>query len=217
MLFDSRKTADVLLPLALEGPYTYSLPQGLSVRPGDYVEVPLGPRSYLGCVWRLGEGDGGGKTLREIVQAFDLPAMSDTHRAFIDWVANYYIEPIGNVLRLCLRAPGAFGEARTEIAYRIGGHPPRKLTAQRARVLEIAREGPAMKASELAELAGVGTSVVKALAKAGALEAVALPPHRAFAIPDPAAGRLVLSHEQEEAAQHLRAAVTQRGHKVMLL
>jgi len=217
MLFDSRKTADVLLPLALEGPYTYSLPQGLSVRPGDYVEVPLGPRSYLGCVWRLGEGDGGGKTLREIVQAFDLPAMSDTHRAFIDWVANYYIEPIGNVLRLCLRAPGAFGEARTEIAYRIGGHPPRKLTAQRARVLEIAREGPAMKASELAELAGVGTSVVKALAKAGALEAVALPPHRAFAIPDPAAGKLSLSRAQEEAAKALRASVTRRGHSTVLL
>jgi primosomal protein N' (replication factor Y) len=217
MSADSHLTAEVLLPLALAGAYTYAVPQGLTVAPGDYVEVPLGPRSYIGCVWRVGSGDGGGKTLREIVQKFDVAPLGDTHRAFIDWVANYYLEPIGNVLRSCLRAPGAFGEAKTEIAYRIGPHRPAKLTPQRARILEIARESPALKASELAELAGVGTSVVKALAKTGALEAVALPPHRAFATPDPAAGKLSLSREQEEAARELRAVVTQRGHKVMLL
>ncbi len=214
---DSPKTAEVLLPLALASAYTYAVPDGLTVAQGDYVEVPLGPRSYLGCVWSVGSGDGGTKSLREIVQKFDMPALGDTHRAFIDWVANYYLEPVGNVLRSCLRAPGAFGEARTEIAYRIGSHSPDKLTAQRARVLDIAREGPALKASELAELAGVGTSVIKALAAIGALEAVALPSHRAFVNPDPAAARLALSRDQEEAAQQLRATVTQRGHKVMLL
>ena len=217
MSADSPRTVEVLLPLALAGAYTYAVPQGLTVAPGDYVEVPLGPRSYIGCVWRQGTGDGGGKTLREIVQKFEVAPLGATHRAFIDWVANYYLEPIGNVLRSCLRAPGAFGEARSEIAYRLGAHRPAKLTAQRSRILEIAAEGPALKASELAELAGVGTSVVKALAKTGALEAVALPPHRAFATPDPAAGKLALSREQEAAAQQLRAVVTQRGHKVMLL
>jgi primosomal protein N' (replication factor Y) len=214
---DSLNTADVLLPLALEGPYTYAVPRGLAIGLGDYVEVPLGPRSYLGCVWRLGSSDGGGKTLRPIIQKFDMPPLAGTHRAFIDWVANYYIEPLGNVLRLCLRAPGAFGEAKSEIAYRNGSSRPHKLTAQRTRVLDIARQGPAMKASELAELAGVGTSVVKALAKVGALEVVALPPHRAFAPPDLAAGKLTLSHAQEEAAQVLRATVAQRGHSTVLL
>ena len=54
MFADSRKTAEVLLPLALAGAYTYAVPHGLTVAPGDYVEVPLGPRSYIGCVWRLG-------------------------------------------------------------------------------------------------------------------------------------------------------------------
>ena len=123
---DSPILADILLPLALAGAYTYAVPPGLVVRPGDYVEVPLGPRSFIGCVWRLGAGDGGGKTLRPITQKFDVPPLSDTHRAFIDWVANYYIEPLGNVLRLCLRAPGAFGEAKAEIAYRIGADRPAK-------------------------------------------------------------------------------------------
>ncbi len=57
------------------------------------------------------------------------------------------------------------------------------MTPQRARVLEIAREGFAMRASELAEAAGVGASVVKALARDGALEAVALPALRPFPRP----------------------------------
>src|SRR5690349_12315864 len=90
---DSPLTVDVLLPLALEGAYTYAVPPGLTVAPGDYVEVPLGPRSFLGCVWKLGAGDGNGKTLRPIVQKFDMAPLTDTHRAFIDWVAQYYLEP----------------------------------------------------------------------------------------------------------------------------
>jgi primosomal protein N' (replication factor Y) len=58
------------------------------------------------------------------------------------------------------------------------------MTPQRARVLEIAREGFALR-RELAQAAGVGTPVVKAMAKDGALETVQLPALRPFALPDP--------------------------------
>ena len=91
------------------------------------------------------------------------------------------------------------------------------MTPQRARVLEIAREGFAMRAAELAEAAGVGTSVIKALAKDGALEAVALPALRRFPEPDLNAGGYTLSQDQQAAAEALRAVVAQRQHKVMLL
>ena len=47
-----------------------------------------------------------------------------------------------------------------------------KLTAARRRVLEALKDGPAMAAAELAHLAGVGTSVIKAMAAAGLLDAV---------------------------------------------
>ena len=42
---------DVLLPLALERPYTYLVPTNLPVRVGNYVQVPLGPRERIGVVW----------------------------------------------------------------------------------------------------------------------------------------------------------------------
>jgi primosomal protein N' (replication factor Y) (superfamily II helicase) len=216
MTADSPKTAEVLLPLALDTAYSYAVPDGLNLRPGDYVEVPLGPRSYLGTVWSIGK-DQPERELRPVAQRFDFPPMTDLHRAFIDWVAHYYLEPKGNVLRGSLRAPGVFGGERARIAYRIGAAEPGKLTAQRKRVLDIAREAPPLKASELAEMAGVGTSVVKALIKSGALEEVLLAADAPFAKPDLMAGRLALSPAQEEAARELRAAVVARGAGVALL
>ena len=92
------------------------------------------------------------------------------------------------------------------------------MTPQRARVLEIAREGFAMRASELAEAAGVGTSVVKALAKDGALEAVALPALQALSGARPQCrGLHPLEGPAGGGGRRLRAVVAQRQHKVMLL
>jgi len=209
--------AEVLLPLALDGPYSYRAPAGLRLEPGAYVSVPLGPRQVTGVVWSLGSATATGRALRDVSAVYDMPPLSETHRKFVDWLAAYYLEPAGNVLRMVLRAPGALEGPREQIAWRAAGTVPKRMTPQRARVLEIAREVFALRAGELAEAAGVGVSVVKALARDGALEAVALPALRAFAPPDPGAGGFALSADQQAAAEALRAVVAQRQHKVMLL
>lgn len=217
MSADSARTADVLLPLGLEGPYTYAVPDGLDLAPGDYVAVPLGPRMVLGCVWQFPGARDVDMALRPVAHRFDIPPMPAHHRTFIDWLAHYYMEPKGNVLRLALRAPGVFAPPREQVAYAFTGSEPAKFTDQRRRVLDIARDGPALRAAELAEAAGVGVSVVKGLVKAGALEAIALPAHRRFAVPDPSAGRLALTPLQEETARALRASITSRNGGVTLL
>jgi primosomal protein N' (replication factor Y) len=209
--------AEVLLPVALEGPYSYRVPDDIGLAAGDYVAVPLGPRTQFGVVWAMRSEPPAGKTLRDVVQRFDLPPMPETHRRFIDWLAAYYCEPPGNVLRMALRAPGAFADPRRQIAYRASAAAPARPTPQRARVLDIARQGPAMRAAELAEAAGVGAGVVKALVKEGALEAVTLPPYQPFAAPDLNAGGLALSADQQKAAAELRAMVAMRRHAVTLL
>ncbi|MFO1132396.1 MAG: primosomal protein N' [Hyphomicrobiales bacterium] len=209
--------AEVLLPLALDGAYSYRVPEAMVLEPGSYVVVPLGPRQMIGVVWALKDTAGTDKKLRDVAEVFDMPPMPETHRRFVDWLAAYYLEPAGNVLRMVLRAPGAFEGPREQIAYRATESVPKRMTPQRARVLEIAREGFAMRAAELAEAAGVGTSVIKALAKDGALEAVALPALRRFPEPDLNGGGYDLSKDQQAAAEALRAVVAQRQHKVMLL
>ncbi|MBC8038409.1 MAG: primosomal protein N', partial [Rhizobiales bacterium] len=181
---DSPRIADVLLPLKLEGPYSYRIPLGMILAPGDYVVAPLGPRSMIGVVWSLRRDAPEGTKLRDVMERFDMAPMTEAHRKFVDWCAAYYLEAPGNVLRMVLRSPEAFGSPREQIAYRISGSPPKRMTPQRARVLEAAREGFAMRAAELAAAAGVGASVVKAMAKEGVLEEVALPALKAFAPPD---------------------------------
>jgi primosomal protein N' (replication factor Y) len=209
--------ADVLLPLKLEGPYSYCIPSGMALAPGDYVVVPLGPRLTIGVVWALRQEAPQGTRLRDVAERFDMAPMTEAHRKFVDWCAAYYLEAPGNVLRMVLRSPEAFGSPREQLAYRASGALPKRMTPQRARVLEAAREGFAMRAGELAQAASVGTSVVKAMVKDGSLEEVALPALQAFKTPDLNAGAFPLSRHQEKAAQELRAVVTSRSHKVVLL
>ncbi len=212
-----KSTVDVLLPLALPGAYSYGVPDGMKLDEGDYVVVPLGPRQMIGVVWKKPGGDAGAARLRPVAHRLDAPPMAVAHRRFIEWIANYYVDLPGNVLRLALRAPGALGAAPQRIGYRASGHLPAKMTPQRQRVLEAAGEGPVFMAGELADLAGVGASVVKGLVKEGALQAVALPADAPFRVPQVMAGRLALSPGQDKAAAQLRAMLSERGFHVALI
>ena len=100
---DSHPIADVLLPLALEGPYSYRIPAGMALEEGCYVAVPLGPRTLIGVVWALKAQAPEGTKLRDVIGRFDMPAMGEIHRKFVDWLADYYVEPKGNALRMVLR------------------------------------------------------------------------------------------------------------------
>jgi primosomal protein N' (replication factor Y) (superfamily II helicase) len=213
----SDSTVQVLLPLALEGAYTYAVPQGMSLAEGDYVRVPLGPRQMIGVVWQVGGAAPEGAKLRAVAERYDTPPMPALHRQFIDWVARYYLENPGQVLRMCLRVPEALAGERQQIAWRASGREPDKLTAQRARVMEIASDGLARRAAELAAEAGVSAGVVKGLQEQGALEPVALPALEPFRAPEPGHSAVRLNTGQQEAARLLRSAVTARGFSVSLL
>lgn len=213
----SKNTVLVLLPLALEAPYSYGVPEGMKLAAGDYVNVPLGPRLVAGVVWQTDVAAPGNMRLRDVRARFDLQPMSAIQRRFIDWVADYYMAPPGMVLRGCLRAKGIFEPARAKVAYQLSDKRPERLTPQRQRLIEIAADLPAMKAGELADEAGVGVSVVKGLAKLGVLAEVELPPFARFARPDAMANRVILSKSQEAAAGQLRQLVTARRFGVALL
>jgi primosomal protein N' (replication factor Y) len=96
-------TVQVLLPLALDGAYTYTVPDGMVLAEGDYVRVPLGPRQMTGVVWQVGGKTPDATKLRAVVERYDCPAMPALHMKFIDWVARYYLE---NPARCCACASG---------------------------------------------------------------------------------------------------------------
>jgi len=210
-------TVQVLLPLALDGAYTYLVPEGMELVEGNYVRVPLGPRQVAGVVWAVGGDVPDGAKLRAVAEKLDAPAMPQLHRKFMSWVAQYYLEQPGSVLRMALRSPEALDGPRQKTAYRASGKTLDKLTAQRARVLDVAGDGMARRAPELAQEAGVGQSVVKGLVKAGVLEAVTLPALAPFAEPDLTHNPVKLSGGQVQASAELRKAVTARRFSVALL
>ena len=211
------KIVDILLPLALEGAFSYRVPEEMTLAPGDYVEAPFGARHAVGVVWGERETAPPGVTLKTVSYRFDLPPMAETHRRFLTRAAAYYLEPPGQFLRLSLRSPGAFAALREDTAYRATGHVPAKLTVQRQRVLDAMRDAAPMRLTELCLEAGVSGGVVKGLLALGALEEVKRPAERPFAIPDPALGGHDLSAEQAAAAADLRAGIAVPGARTVLL
>jgi len=211
----------VLLPLPLTGPYDYLVPPELSVTPGSVVVVPLAQRELVGVVWDAPADSAAAAArpvplakLRPILESLPVPPLTPVARRFLAWVADYTLAAPGAVLRMALSSPSALEEPKPVTLYQrcdlpdSGGVPQDlRLTPARRRVLAELADGPARTLADLAAAAGVGTSVVKGLVEAGAVEAVEVVAEPRFPPPDPEAAGPALSDQQAEAARALRARV----------
>lgn len=214
----------VLLPLPLAEPYDYRVPEGVEAPPGTYVEVQLGPRRLFGVVWQDDADHGGDRVpetkLRPLIRVFDLPPMPAVTRRFIEWVATYTMSPLGAVMRMAVSVSAALEEPRALTAYmRSEGELPDglRLTPARKRILEMLLDGPPRLAADLANDAGCGPAVVRALADAGALMPVPMRALPRFPVPNPDAAPKALSDIQRAAADDLAAKVSAGGYSATLL
>ena len=209
----------VLLPLALEGPYSYLVPDGARQAPpaGTFVIVPLGPRQVTGVVWdKLAGPPPDPARLRPISSLVDTPPMPADLRAYVDWLAKYTLSQPGMVLRMSMRVPEALGPEKTVTGYRLAGPPPQRMTPARGRVLDVAADGFARTRADLARAANTSASVIAGLVAAGTLVKIELPalaPFAQFDKGEPAR----LSASQKEAADTLKALVAAGTHKTALL
>ncbi len=217
----------VLLPLPLSGAYDYLIPEGESLSPGDFVQVPLGRREALGVVWDpLPEGEGETplplEKLKPVTARLGAPPMRAELRRFVDWVAAYTLSPAGAVLKMALSAPQALEPPALQPVYRLaeGGEAlaeQLRPTPARAKVLAAARDRLVRGAAELAREAGVGTGVVKGLAEQGVLERLEVAPRPPFDPPDPERPGPELSGDQAKAARTLTERVRAGDFSVTLL
>ena len=216
---EKRRTVRVLLPLPLADAYDYSVPDDLDVAAGHFVAVPLGKRETVGVVWGEGTGEVPVEKLRDIVEILPALPMAEPMRRFVDWVSTYTLAPPGAVLRMAMSVPSALEAPRTEIVYRkaAGLDATQKLTPARQRVLAQLEHGLAMGQAELASLAGVGASVIKAMAAAGLLVAEERVARRSFAQPDGEQHGPTLSEAQQAAATALIAKVAAHEFSATLL
>ena len=208
----------VLLQLPVEGAYDYRVPEGLTVSVGDLVEVPLGRRYDIGVVWSAGAGDLAEAKIKDVAHRLDLPRLPRALLSFIDWVANYTIQPRGVVLRMAMRsAKGLKPQAPETHLSRAKPEPTGlKVTAARDKVLAALGDTTFIGAALLAKIAGVSTSVVKGLVDAGVIHVTLAAPKPLFSSPNPDQPGLALEPDQKAAAAELSSAVG-HGFSVSLL
>lgn len=98
---------DVILPLPLEGTFTYSVPEPMvaQVRMGVRVLVPLGrSKTYTAMAMRLHSEKPEFET-RHIIQVIDAePVLIEQQLRLWQWISTYYMSPIGDVFKAALPA-----------------------------------------------------------------------------------------------------------------
>ena len=100
--------ADIILPLPLDGVFTYSVPQSLEgqVKRGVRVLVPLGRnKTYVGIISEVHDKKPEGYQTKDILQILDSsPILLDAQLHLWQWIADYYMSPIGEVFKAAFPA-----------------------------------------------------------------------------------------------------------------
>lgn len=100
--------ADVILPVPLDGLFTYSVPQSLTgqARVGMRVLVPFGrTKTYVGILATLHNQAPEEYQVKDILQVLDVsPILLDSQLKLWQWIADYYMSPIGEVYKAALPA-----------------------------------------------------------------------------------------------------------------
>ncbi|APX89400.1 primosomal protein N' [Brevirhabdus pacifica] len=216
--FPQGATVGVLTTQPLDRILDYRAPEGGCLQ-GAFVEVPLGPRKVAGVVWGPGQGDWDPAKLRAVGRVLDVAPMRDEMREFLTRAAQYTMTPLSAMLRLATRAPG-FGETPSmRKIYRPGPGTPDRMTPARQKVLAVLEEfgGLSFTLSELAEMAGVGPSVVKGLLPSGAVLEQDTPRDLPYPRLDPALPGKPLTEDQAAASAAIVAGIAQGRYGTTLL
>ena len=95
---------DVILPVPLQGLFTYAVPDGMTVAVGMRVMVSFGrSKTYVGLAARLHDNKPEGYDVKTIQQVMDAePIVTDSQLKLWLWIADYYMSPIGEVYKAAL-------------------------------------------------------------------------------------------------------------------
>jgi primosomal protein N' len=96
---------NVALAVPLRTTFTYAVPEAFraTVHPGSRVLVPFRKKAMVGVVVELVESPPPGTKIREITSVLDfVPALTPKLIELAQWIAGYYLAPVGEVFRAML-------------------------------------------------------------------------------------------------------------------
>ncbi|MGB7232716.1 MAG: hypothetical protein WBD19_13670, partial [Candidatus Acidiferrum sp.] len=173
---------NVALPVPLRTTFTYTIPESLraTLQPGTRVLVPFRKKSLVGVVVELSSEPPANTRLREITKVMELsPAITPKLIELAQWIANYYLAPIGEVLRAML-PPLTELNVRREIILTSngraaaeslgGGELSHGLAAAEAAFLEKANAKKAPVPFGMAAKMGISSAALQRLQQRGLIE-----------------------------------------------
>jgi primosomal protein N' (replication factor Y) len=111
--------ADIILPLAVRGRFTYRVPKAMSgkIAPGMRVRVPFGGRNlYSGIVCKVHDASPDVKNIRDIVSILDeIPIISGSQLKLWQWISEYYLCNEGEVMKAALPSGKSLDEYRPKL------------------------------------------------------------------------------------------------------
>lgn len=133
--------ADVVVPLSLDGLFTYEVPHELSVRvePGSRVVVPFGSRrSYTAIVVRVhDDAPAPGTALKAVADVLDEgPLLLPEQLALWRWLSTYYMCTPGEVMRAALPS-GLKLESETQVSLSPEADPSASYTPRERALLAL--------------------------------------------------------------------------------
>jgi primosomal protein N' (replication factor Y) (superfamily II helicase) len=139
---------EVALPLPMPRTFTYAVPSGMraQVRAGSRVLVPFASREKIGWIDRVTDTARGADPakVKPILGVLDAsPSATPAILRLSRWIADYYLAPLGQVLRTAL--PAGLTDSSTDYVMLSGEPAPgRDLTQQEQKLVEWlrGREGP---------------------------------------------------------------------------
>ena len=97
------KYADIILPLPLEGFFTYSVPESIDTEglKGCRVVVPFGKtKTYVGLVANVHENKPQGYIVKPLKQQLDTrPVVDELQMRLWQWISDYYLAPMGDIYK----------------------------------------------------------------------------------------------------------------------
>ena len=167
--------AQVILPLAVEGFYTYQVPESMRgmVVPGCRVLVSFGKkRIYTAIVRSVQKEAPKGFQAKRILDLLEkVPLVSEHQLALWDWIAAYYMCNPGEVMRAALPS-GLRPESESKIRYNFRYEDDTVLDPQERLLLEVVKDQGEVTIGDLqlAEVSKNPLSLLKYLVEKGAVE-----------------------------------------------
>jgi len=167
--------AQVILPLAVEGFYTYQVPEPFKDRllPGSRVLVPFGKKRIYSAIVHSIQQEGPEEFRAKLILDLldDSPLVSSEQLALWDWISAYYMCTPGEVMRAALPS-GLRPESESRVQYNFRYEDEAVLDQHLRLLLEVVKEQGEVTIGDLqlAEVSRSPVKLLKRLVEMGAVE-----------------------------------------------